>query len=116
MENSNLTIGDIDRGFLIQQINEYLAKAIQDIADVNKNPTKKRSLNVQIVFTPSKSRREAEVSYLVTLKPSTHVERKSTVYMGKAENGEPIAKPYVPNQQILPNVEDALDADFNNAN
>jgi hypothetical protein len=28
--------------------------------------------------------------------------------MGKAEDGSPIAKPYVPNQAILPGVEDAL--------
>jgi hypothetical protein len=108
MDNSNLTVGEIDRGYLVEQINEYLAKIVVDIADPNKEPTKKRTVDVKITFSPSKSRREAEVSYLVTLKPSTHVERKSTIYMGKAEDGSPIAKPYVPNQAILPGVEDAL--------
>lgn len=107
--NSNLTIGEIDRGLLIEQINEYLAQAVADIADPNKEATKNRSVNVTITFSPSKSRREAAVTYLVTLKPSTHIARESsTIYLGKAEDGTPIAKPYVPNQQVLPGVEDAL--------
>lgn len=114
--NTTLTIGEIDRGLLIDQVNEYLDKIVRDIADPNKEATKKRALNLTITFAPSKSRREAEVSYLVTLKPSTHIERKSTIYMGKAEDGTPIAKPYVPNQQSLPGVDDALQTQSDQTN
>lgn len=107
--NSNLTLGDIDRGLLIEQINEYLAQAVADIADQNKEATKVRTVAIAIRFIPSKSRREAAVDYQVILKPSTHIAREaSTIYLGKAEDGTPIAKPYVPNQQALPGVEDAL--------
>lgn len=114
--NSNITVGEIDRGLLVDQINEELNKIVRDIADPNKEATKKRVIDVKISFTPSKSRREAEVSYLVTHRPSTHVERKSTVYLGHAEDGTPIAKPYIPNQIELPGVAEAIDADENNAN
>lgn len=108
-ENTNLKLGEIDRGLLIDQVNEYLAKAVADIADPNKEATKKRTVQITITFSPSKSRREAAVNYKVDLKPSTHIERESsTIYLGKAEDGSPIAKPYVPNQQVLPGVEDAL--------
>lgn len=106
----NLTIHDIDRGYLVAQIDEYLAKAVADIADLNKQPTKKRTVKIEINFAPSKSRRDAQVTYSVDLKPSRHVERdSSTIFLGKAEDGTPIAKPWVPDQQELPGVGDAID-------
>lgn len=110
MENeTNLKLAEIDRGLLVEQVDEYLAQCIADIADVNKEPTKKRTVQITITFQPSRSRREAAVSYQVSLKPSTHIERESsTIYLGKAEDGTPIAKPWVPNQQTLPGVDDAL--------
>lgn len=111
MDNTNLVIGDIDRGMLVEQINAVLALAIADIADVNKEATKIRTVAVAIRFQPSKSRRECAVDFQVILKPSTHIPREATtVYLGKAEDGTPIAKPYIPNQQVLPGVEDALSA------
>ncbi len=102
----NLKLRDLDRGHVIDQIDEYLAKAVADIADPNKKATKPRVVQCTITMIPSKSRREAEVSYKVTLKPSDHVDRdKSVIYLGKDSQGNPIAKPYVPNQQVLPGVE-----------
>lgn len=107
--NTNLDIHDIDRGKLVARINEALAKAMADIADPNKEATKKRTVMVSITFSPSKSRREASCAFNVTLKPAGHVEfEPSTIYLGKAEDGTIIGKPYVPNQQILPGVDDAL--------
>lgn len=98
----NLTIYDIDRGFLVEQVNEHLAQIVADIADLNKEPTKKRSVNVEIIFAASKSRRDAQVSYKVTLKPSTHIERESqTVFIAKDKDGNPIAMPFDPKQQVL---------------
>jgi len=103
---TNLTIDDIDRGFLVEQINEHLSQLIADIVDPNKEATKKRSVNIEIAFAPSKSRRDAQLTYKVTLKPSTHIERDSqTIYIGKAEDGTPIAKPYVIEQPMLNGVE-----------
>lgn len=98
----NLTIYDIDRGFLVEQVNEHLAQIVADIADLNKEPTKKRSVNVEIIFAASKSRRDAQVTYKVTLKPSTHIERESqTVFIAKDKDGVPIAMPFDPKQQVL---------------
>lgn len=109
MDNTNLTIDDIDRGLLVEQINAVIAEAIADIADINKEATKTRTVAVAIRFQPSKSRRECTVDFQVILKPSTHIPRDpTTIYLGKAEDGTPIAKPYVPNQQVLPGVENAL--------
>lgn len=110
-ENNNITLGEIDNGNVVLQVNEYLKQLVADIADPNKKATKPRSVNLSITFAPSKSRREAEVSYNVSLKPGPHVEReKSVIYIGKAKDGTPIAKPYVPNQPVIPGVEDAFNA------
>jgi len=111
----NLTIYDIDRGFLVEQVNEHLKQIVADIADPNKEPTKKRSVNVEIVFAASKSRRDAQVTYKVTLKPSTHIERESqTVFIAKDKDGVPIAMPFDPKQAVLfdsdESVADAQDA------
>lgn len=113
----NLTIQDIDRGFLVEQVNQHLAMIVADIADLNKEATKKRSVNIEIAFAPSKSRRDAQLTYKVTLKPSTHIERDSqTIYIAKTKDGVPIAKPYVIEQMELPGVSDAMDASGGGAN
>lgn len=99
---SNLTIYDIDRGFLVEQINEHLKQIVADIADPNKEPTKKRSVNIEIAFAPSKSRRDAQLTYKVVLKPSTHIERESqTIFIAKDKDGLPIAMAFDPKQQVL---------------
>lgn len=111
MDNMNLTIQDIDKGFLIEQINVHLSSIIADILDPNKLATKKRSVNIQINLAPSKSRRDAQLTYKVEAKPATHIERDSqTIYIARDKDGQPIAKPYVIEQQDLPGVQEALDA------
>lgn len=107
----NLTIHDLDKGLLVAQIDEYLAKAMQDIIDPNKQATKKREVVIKIAFLPSKSRRDCQMKWNVDLKPSTHIERDTqTIYIARDKNGNAIAKPYVINQPDLPGVQDAIDA------
>lgn len=111
MLDENLKLEDLDGGNVVLQITEVLRDAIRDIADPDKKATKPRTVTATIVFSPSKSRREAEVSYLVTLKPATHAERdKTVIYLGKNKAGEPIASVYVPNQPVIPGVENAFNA------
>lgn len=111
MLDTNLRIDEIDRGLLVDQINEHLAQCVFDIADVNKEATKKREVVITIAFHPAKSRREAAVKYDVKLKPSTHIAREPTmVFLGKNSGGEIVAKPWVPDQQELPGVSDAISA------
>lgn len=101
MNDANITLGEIDNGNLVLQVNSELAKIIRDIADPNKQATKTREVNLKISFKPAKSRKEATLEYLVTSKPSVHIVSESTIFLGKDANGDPIAKPYVPNQQNL---------------
>lgn len=111
MLENNLQVTEIDGGLLIEQINEELKIIVADIADINKKPTVTREITVKIKLSPSKSRREATLVYNVTSKPSTHIDRDpTTIYLGKNSSGEMIAKPWVPNQQVLPHVAEA----FNN--
>ena len=108
--DQNLTLAQIDKGLAVDQINEYIAKIIADIADPTKIAEKNRTLTFTMKFSPSKSRREAEISYTVDMKPAGHVDRaKTTIYLGKDSNGLPIAQPWLPNQQALPGVEDSFD-------
>lgn len=110
----NITLGEIDQGHLILQANRELAKIVRDIADPNKLAEKPRELVIKLVFKPNKQRSAAAVVYTVTHKPATHPPSESDIYMGKdPATGEPIAKPYVPNQQNLfsgPETEDGDDA------
>jgi hypothetical protein len=111
MMDQNLTLEDLDGGNVALQITEVLRDAVRDIADPDKKATKPRIVTATIILAPSKSRREAEVSYQVTLKPSVHADREKTViYLGKDKEGNPIAKPWIPNQGVLPGVENAFDA------
>jgi hypothetical protein len=108
-ENTNITLGEIDNGSVILQCDEYLKQIVADVADVNKKPTKPRELILKVVFLPSKSRREMEVAYSVSMKPGPHVDREKTVlYLGKAKDGTPIAKPFVPNQMTIPGIENSF--------
>lgn len=108
--DNNLTLAQVDKGLAVDQINDYIAKIIADIADPTKIAEKNRTLTFTMKFSPSKSRREAEISYSVDMKPAGHVDRaKTTIYLGKDESGKPIAQPWLPNQQALPGVEDAFD-------
>lgn len=101
-ELGNLKIDEIDRGLLVDQINEHLARCVADIADVSKKAEKKRSVVVTIDFHPSKSRREAACQYSVMLKPSTHIDREpTTIYLGRGKDGTAYAKPYETDQQDL---------------
>jgi hypothetical protein len=107
----NLKARDIDSGNMILQLDEIIRQAVVDIADQNKKATKPRVVTLTLTFAPSKSRREAEASYQVTLKPSHHVDReKSIIHIGKDEKGNPIAATYIPSQQVLPGVETAFHA------
>ncbi len=101
MNDANITLGEIDNGNLVLQVNSELAKIIRDIADPNKQATKTREVNLKISFKPSKTRKEAALEYLVTSKPSVHIVSESTIFLGKDANGDPIAKPFVPNQQTI---------------
>lgn len=103
MDNvNNLTLGEIDQGDLVLHANREISKIIRDIADPNKIAVKERELNIKVKFKPNKQRSAATVKYSVSSKPAGHVESESDIYLGKDSLGEPIAKPWVPNQQRMP--------------
>lgn len=95
-ERGMLTVDEIDRGALLAQLNEHIAQAVFDITDVNKKATKKRIVQLQIEMHPSESRREFKLTYQVTLKPSTHIERDPTTIFIDKQDGEVIARPWAP--------------------
>lgn len=98
-DERNIIIDEIDNGVLVAQINEHLEQIVADIADLNKIPDKKRTLQVTINFMPSKSRKEADIEYSVTIKPSSHIKRDPvTMHLAKTADGKPYAKPFDPQQ------------------
>lgn len=102
MNYDNLTLGEIDQGDLVLHANREIAKIIRDIADPNKQAQKERTLMIQVKFKPNKQRSAAAIKYAVSHKPAGHIEVESDIYLGKDSLGEPIAKPWVPNQQAIP--------------
>ncbi len=111
MMDENITLEDLDGGNVVLQVTELLRDAVRDIADPDKKATKPRVITLTITLSPSKSRREAEVLYHGVLRPANHVDREKTIiYLGKGKDGQPIAKPYIPNQPVIPGVENAFNA------
>lgn len=106
MNQENITLGEIDQGKLVLHANRELKRIIADIADPNKKATTSRELQINVKFTPNKQRSAATVKFTVKSKPATHIETESEIYLGKDKLGEPIAKPWVPNQQDMPFVGD----------
>ena len=115
MQQENLKLKEIDRGNLMLQADREIARIIRDIADPNKQAEKERKVVITLKFKPNKRRDAASVKYVVTSHPATHIETESDIYIGKDTLGEPIAKPWMPNQTDIPFEEPLPEAHENKA-
>lgn len=101
MEIEHIAVENINGGRLALHINEQLKAAIADVVDPNKPATAKRSVSVTIEIQPSKSRREAKVTYGVKTSLAAPEKEESYINIGRL-HGEPFASNNLIEEQPLP--------------
>ncbi len=76
-ENEYLNVSNINGGRLADHINEHIKDVMEDVINPNKPAKMRREITVKIGFTPSKSRREAEIDFVVSAKLAGMEKEKS---------------------------------------
>ena len=82
---SRVNISNISNGALVEQADVEIQKVLQNIADPNTDPTKKRKVNITLIFEGDSDREIADVTFEVKsiLVPS----RKQTTRVAFERNG-----------------------------
>jgi hypothetical protein len=101
MDIEHIAVENINGGRLALHINEQIKRLIADVIDPNKPATAKRTLQVTIDVLPSKSRREAKVSYGLGLKLAAPAKEEAYINIGRV-GGEPFASNQLIEEQPLP--------------
>lgn len=79
-------------GAVQERLNLELAKALENIADLNTDPKKARTVQLSIKITPAENRQTAavDVTAKTTLAPAKAI--PATIILDKDINGKPTAK------------------------
>lgn len=85
-----LSVENINGGRLRDHINEHIKDVIADILDPNKPATARRKITIEIGFSPSKSRRESKIDYVVAAKMAGMEKEESYCNVRKI-GGKPFA-------------------------
>ena len=104
MEDSRKSITEMAMGAIQERVDYEMSRIIDNIVDVNTNPTKKRQLTLTITFEPDSDRKMIKVSAQSKskLEPTSPV--ATALYIGEDANGEVSAVemvPQIPGQQNL---------------
>lgn len=96
MQTNIRSIIDMAQGAVKEQIDYEMSHILGNIMDPNTSPTKKRSLTVQLVFTPNADRQQIAVAATAKskLEPTNPV--NISLYVTGDENGEVTAVEMVP--------------------
>lgn len=102
MINNVCSIMDMGNGAFKERADYEMGRIMENIMDPNTSATKKRTLTIQMVFTPDADRRQIAVSVTAKskLEPTNPV--ATALYITGDGNGEPIAVemvPQIPGQQ-----------------
>jgi hypothetical protein len=89
---NNVNIANIAEGALVEQVDAEIKKVLENIMDLNTEPTKKRKITITLVFEPSKDRDIADISFqtkstLIPIMPG-----ETRIAFDKTATGEIIAE------------------------
>ena len=82
------SILEMARGAILERADYEMKKILDNIADVNTNPTKKRTLTLQIEFEPDEKREQISIKAVAKSKLEPTNPIRTSLYTAIDNNGE----------------------------
>ena len=101
--NDAISIIQMARGAVIERIDLEMYKIMENIQDLNTEPSKERSLTITVKMRPDNNRENVKVAYEVKSKLAPAAAIETSLYCGDYM-GEPYAVenvPQIPGQQAM---------------
>ena len=99
-DRERINLSNLDGGALAELFEANLPRLLDNVKDPNTKPEALRQVSITLKVKPTKSRREAVITYGVNLKLAAANERSTTVFLAKDEAGEPCLKEYPQDKDI----------------
>ena len=101
------SIIEMARGAVIERINLEMYKAMENIQDLNTEPSKARQITIKVTMKPDNNRENIKVSYQVqsTLAPAAPIETSLYAGMHQGQLYAVENVPQIPGQMALNNAE-----------
>lgn len=80
---NNLSLDSIGNGAAVELFDEELKKVLNDMTDVNKDPSSKREITLKLTISPSLSREQANYEISVNSKLGKLITYPGIIYFGK---------------------------------
>ena len=100
IEEQYLSVENINNGRLAMHINEHIKDVMEDIVDPNKPATARREITITVGFVPSKSRREADIDYVVKTKRAAMAKEKSFCNVRKIKGKAFASNEHIEQQEL----------------
>lgn len=91
MNEMIVDLNDFADGALAERVNYELKNLLQNIADPNTDPKKKRKLQINLIFTTNEKREIADVEIDVKTTPAPRLSLGSTLVMDRDDLGHATA-------------------------
>lgn len=102
------SILEMAQGAIMEACDAEVTKVMENILDVNTAPTKKREVNIKLIFEPSADRSQVNISAQSVAKLCPNNAVQTALYCGKdAKTGN------IQAVELVPNIPGQLDVDGN---
>ena len=100
LNDEMISLANLDGGALQELFEAQLPPLLDNIADPNTKAEAVREITINIKIKPTKTRREADVTYGAKLKLASQQEGSTTVYFTTGQDGERVAAEYPQDQEM----------------
>lgn len=104
MNKNKTSILEMAKGAILERTDYEMSKIIDNILDINTNPTKKRTLTITVSMLPSNDRQQIGIEVVAKSKLEPTLPVNTTLFVTRDPNEEVMAVemvPQVPGQQDL---------------
>ena len=99
-DRERINLSNLDGGALAELFAAKLPQVLENIKDPNTKPEAMRQITITMKIKPTKSRKEAELTYGIACKLAAPFERSTTVFLAHDANGELALKEYPQDKDI----------------
>ena len=104
MNSNEKSILEMAKGTILERTDYEMSKIIENILDVNTNPTKKRTLTITVSMQPSSDRQQIGIEVVAKSKLEPTLPIHTNLYVAENQNGKVVAVemlPQIPGQQDI---------------